>query len=222
LILATVSEQVQPGHTAVLVIDVQRDFCAEDGVMSRVFGLDLKRVRAAVPPLNGVILGARRAGVPVVWVREVFSPSRMLDNHKLIHGDEGSLQLIREGSGGVDWYSGVIPPDADEPVVTKWNYDAFEGPELRAWLDVRGIRTVVLGGFTTNVCVETTGRHAYLLGYYVVTLADCTGAPDPAEHEAALRNLGRYFGSVVTSDVVLAQWDAARKPDPGPPPAGYG
>lgn len=209
MVLATVSEQVRPGHTAVLVIDVQRDFCAEDGVMSRVFGLDLRSIRAAVPALNVVIAGARRAGIPVVWIREVFAPARMRDNHRLIHGDEESLRLIREGSAGVDWYAGVVGPNPDETVITKWNYDAFEGPELRRWLDDHDIRTVVLGGFTTNVCVETTGRHAYLLGYYVVTLADCTGAPDPAEHEAALHNLGRYFGSVVTSDVVLTAWGVA-------------
>jgi ureidoacrylate peracid hydrolase len=208
-VLATVPEQVRPGHVALLVIDVQKDFCAIDGVMSRDFGLDLSSVRAAIPRLNDVIRTARRSGVPVVWVREVFSPARMHDNQRLIHGDERTLRLIREGSDGVDWYEGVVPPAPGEYVVTKWNYDAFQRPHLHRWLRRHGVTTVVLTGFTTNVCVETTGRHAYLLGYHVVTLADCTGAPDPHEHEAALVNLGRYFGSVVDSQDVLATWGGA-------------
>ena len=206
--LTTVAEQVRPGNCAVLVIDPQKDFCADDGVMGRVFGLDLALVQAAVPRLNRLVEAARAAGVPVVWVREVFSPARMRDNHRLIHGDETSLQLIREGTDGVDWFEGVTGPGPGEPVITKWNYDAFEQPRLRSWLQARDIRTVVLGGFTTNVCVETTARHAYLLGYYVVTASDCTGAPDPAEHEAALRNLGRYFGVVTTSDEIVGSWQA--------------
>ena len=206
--LTTVSEQVQPGNCAVLVIDPQKDFCADDGVMGRIFGLDLRAVQAAVPRLNRLIDAARAASVPVVWVREVFSPDRMRDNHRLIHGDAESLQLIREGTDGVDWFEGINGPQPSEPVITKWNYDAFEQPRLRRWLRERGVQTVVLGGFTTNVCVETTARHAYLLGYYVVTASDCTGAPDPGEHEAALRNLGSYFGSVATSDEIIGTWEA--------------
>jgi len=205
-LLTTLAAQADPSHTAVLVVDPQKDFCASDGVMGGVWGLDMSGVQAAVPSLNRLIEEARRAAVPVAWIREVFSLSRMMPNHRVINGDGDDLLLIREGGDGVEWYEGVIPPAADEPTFTKWNYDAFEGTELDLWLRSRGVQTVVMTGFTTNVCVETTARHAYIKGYYVVTLADCTGAPSRDEHEAALVNLGKYLGRVATSDELLSTW----------------
>jgi nicotinamidase-related amidase len=205
-LLTSLAEQIEPAHTAVIVVDPQKDFCATDGVMGRVFGLDMSPVQAAVPALNRFIEDARAAGVPVAWVREVFSPDRMMPAHRLINGDGDDLQLIREGTDGVDWYEGMIPPAPDEPTFTKWHYDAFEGTELDLWLRARDVVTLVMTGFTTNVCVETTARHAYIKGYYVVTLSDCTAAPSQAEHDAALVNLGRYFGRVATSGEVVATW----------------
>jgi ureidoacrylate peracid hydrolase len=132
----------------------------------------------------------------------------MMPNHRVINGDGDDLILIREGGDGVEWYEDVDGPSPGEPVFTKWNYDAFEGTDLDLWLRAREAQTVVMTGFTTNVCVETTARHAYINGYYVVTVADCTGAPSPHEHEAALVNLGKYFGRVATSDELITAWSA--------------
>lgn len=209
-VLRTLGEQVDPAHTAVIVIDVQKDFCATDGGMGAVLGLDMSSIQAASKTLDRFIEGARAADVPVVWVREVFSPDRMMPNHRLLNGEGDDLLLIREGTDGTDWYSGIGGPRPGEAVITKWNYDAFHETDLNAWLRAHGIVTLVMTGFTTNVCVETTARHGYLEGYYIVTLSDCTGAPDPVEHAAAIVNLGKYFGSVTTSDDVLGAW--ARQP----------
>jgi nicotinamidase-related amidase len=213
-LLRTLAEQVRSEHAAVIVIDPQKDFCASDGVMGRLFGLDMSPVQEAVPALNAFLTAARRAGVPVVWVREIFAPSRMLPNSRVINGDGDDLVLIREGGDGIDWYSGVTPPLPGEPIFTKYNYDAFDGTDLELWLRSRGIQTLVFTGFTTNVCVETSARHAYIRGFYVVTLADCTGAPSRPEHDAALLNLGKYFGQVASSDDVIACWTGALRPGP--------
>jgi ureidoacrylate peracid hydrolase len=211
-LLTTLGDQVDPRHTALVVIDVQRDFCSSEGVMARRFGLDLSAIQAAVVPLNELVHAARSQDVPVVWVREVFAPERMLPNQRIIHGDGDAVLLIRSDSDGIDWYEGLTPPQDGEPVFTKWNYDAFDSTDLELWLRTRGIRTTVFVGFTTNVCVETTARHAYIRGFHVVVAGDCTGAPSAAEHEAALVNIGNYFGRVASSGEIAATWAAARAP----------
>src|SRR2546428_425705 len=82
-LLRTLPEQVAPIHTAAVVVDVQKDFCASDGAMARQLGLDLGTIQGAVPRLNRFIEECRASGVPVVWLREVFSPSTMLPNHRV-------------------------------------------------------------------------------------------------------------------------------------------
>ena len=202
----TLTDQVQPSHAAVVVIDPQKDFCASDGIMGRLWGLDMTSIQEAVPRLNRFVTAARSSGVPVVWVREVFSPSRMLPNAKVLNGDGDDLVLIREGGDGIDWYGDVIGPRDDETVFTKWNYDAFENSDLDLWLRSAGIETLVFTGFTSNVCVETSARHAYIKGYYVVVVSDCTAAPVAAEHDAAMVNIGKYFGRAETAQEVIRCW----------------
>jgi nicotinamidase-related amidase len=211
-LLTTLEAQVDPRHAALVVIDVQRDFCSNEGVMAARFGLDLSAIQEAVPRLNALVDSARAERVPVVWVREVFAPERMLPNQRVIHGDGDEVLLIRSDSHGIDWYEGLTPPLAGEPVFTKWNYDAFDSTDLELWLRTRGIRTTVFVGFTTNVCVETTARHAYIRGFHVVVAGDCTGAPSATEHEAALVNIRSYFGRVAESGEIAGAWVAARAP----------
>jgi ureidoacrylate peracid hydrolase len=207
-LLRTLSAQVDPAHTAIVVIDVQRDFCSSDGAMGRVLGLDMSEIQAAVTPLNDLVETARQRSMSVVWVREVFSPGRMLANQQVINGSGDDIILIRDGTDGVEWYEGLTPPLAGEPVFTKWNYDAFENTDLDLWLRARDIRALIFVGFTTNVCVETSARHAYIKGYYVLVAEDCTGAPSRAEHDAALVNIGKYFGRVETSSAIKAAWES--------------
>ncbi len=205
-ILKTLHEQINPAHTALLVIDPQKDFCADDGAMARVAGLDMSPIQATVTPLNAFIQTAREAGIFIVWMREVRPQSRMLLAQKVIHGEEEEQWLIREGSDGTDWYEGVIQPLSNEPVVTKWDYDGFENTDLHLILRNRGILTLVMTGFQTNVCVETTARHGYTKGYYIVMVSDCTNACNPEEHTAALNNIRLYFGKVATSTELTEVW----------------
>ena len=166
--------------------------------MAQRFGFDMKEIREAVPRLNALIEECRKSGVLVVWVREVFADSKMHPNQKALWGGGDDIWLIREGGKGVDWYEGMIAPKAGEPVITKWQYDAFEDTELDLLLKSHGIKTLLMTGFTTNVCVETTARHGYIKGYYIVLAEDCAAAPTPAEHASGVFNIKTYFGQVTT------------------------
>jgi len=203
--LRSLQDQANPGHTALVVVDVQKDYCAEDGLLAIRSGQDMSPIRAAMPRLNRLIQDARDRGVLVVWVRAATTLRALQPNHRAVR-DQGSGLLAVEGSDGASFDEGVLPPLPGDIVVTKRNYDGFHQTPLDTMLRAQEIQTLVMTGFTTNVCVESTARHGYFKGYYIVLASDCSAAPDPTEHESAVRNISRYFGKVATGQEISSAW----------------
>ena len=210
--LWSLAEKVAPVHTALVIVDVQNDFCAPEGMMSAE-GLDVSAAVTTAERLEDFISSARRAGVLVAFVRSVLSSddNRYLSDVILEQATRrraGSYTLrpvCVDGSFGGDFY-GNVRPAAGDPVVTKHRYSAFLRTDLEIILRTAGIRTVVLAGVATNVCVETTARDAFMRDFYVVLCSDGTAAYSPAEHEATLATIDRYFGQVASIAEVTAAW----------------
>src|SRR5262249_59917777 len=99
-----------------------------------------------------------------------------------------------------------IRPRPDEIVVTKHRYGAFEGTDLDLILRSLGIRSVIMTGVATNVCVETTARQAFMKDYYVVFAGDCCAGYSQVLHDSTLVNIDRFFGQVVTASQITACW----------------
>ena len=118
-----------------------------------------------------------------------------------------SIPVCEPDAWNGDFYE--IGPQPDEVIVTKHRYGAFESTDLDLVLRSQGIRTVIMTGVATNVCVETTARQAFLRDYYVVFSSDCTATYRQPEHDATLRNIDQFFGEVVTSEQIMACWPAA-------------
>jgi ureidoacrylate peracid hydrolase len=194
-----------PERSVLLVIDVQNDFCDAAGAFGRA-GHDLTHVQAAVARLVAFVAAARGARVPVVWVRTQHdrwtdSPA-WLDRKARAGG-----QICRTGTWGADWYR--VSPAPDECVVVKHRYSAFVGSRLPVVLRALGRSTLLLGGVTTNVCVESTARDAFMRDYEVVLVEDCSGALTKGEHDAAVHNLRTYFGRAVDAATVEGGWTLA-------------
>jgi nicotinamidase-related amidase len=206
--LTSLPDQLRPDHTALVVVDVQKDYCADDGLLATRSGQDMAMIREAMPRLNTLIEGARDHHVPVVWIRAGTSMQTLQPNHLAVRGDGNGLLSV-EGSAGAEFDERVVPPLPSETVVTKRNYDGFYETALNTVLRAKGIRTLVMAGFTTNVCVESTARHGHFMGYYIVLASDCAGAPDPLEHESAVRNITRYFGKVASGAEIASLWASA-------------
>jgi nicotinamidase-related amidase len=209
-ILLTLEEQVQPGHTALLVVDPQNDFCATDGAVIRLMGWDASRIQKAVVRLNAFIEKAREKSLLIVWTRSFVDPARARPSYRarsfITEAKAKGLDLVKEGLDGADWYEGVTKPLANEPVITKYHYDAFADTDLDLVLRGRKIKTILLTGFIANVCVETTGRHGYIRGYYPVLVTDCTEAATQEELEATIYNMKTFFGKVASSEGILQMW----------------
>ena len=209
--LTTLAEKVRPEHTALLLVDVQNDFCAEGGAMHRE-GRDLSLVADMIPRLERFLAQARAAGVKCVWIKNVYNtgPNWYLSEVWLEQakrrrkGAYVEYPVCEPGEWNGDFYR--VRPLPTEPVVIKHRYGAFESTDLDLVLRSNGIRTVVMTGVATNVCVETTARQAFLRDYYVVFTRDCTATFSRAEHEAALHNIDQFFGHVVGADEVMACW----------------
>jgi nicotinamidase-related amidase len=205
-LLKSLDQVADPSHSALIIIDPQHDFCSERGALAQRFGFDMKEIKEAVPPLNSFIEACRKRGVLVVWIREIFSDDKMHPNQKALWGGGDDIWLIREDGAGIDWYEGMIKPAPGERVITKYQYDGFEDTDLHLLLQSRGIKTLLMTGFTTNVCVETTARHGYIKGYHIVLVTDCTAAPTHAEYEAGVFNIKTYFGQAATSAELEDVW----------------
>jgi ureidoacrylate peracid hydrolase len=209
---------VRPEHTALIVIDVQNDFCAPGGMMDRE-GQDLRDVQEMALALPRLIRAARDAGVLVVFVRNVYSTEQ---NHYL--SDVWLEQASRRRAGSYtvspvcgpdswegDFYS--VRPLPEDPVITKHRFSAFHNTDLETVLRAHSIRSVVMSGVATNVCVETTAREAFVRDYYVVFLSDGTATYQRAGHEATLAVIDRFFGEVAAIDDVVECWNDAKPAD---------
>jgi ureidoacrylate peracid hydrolase len=204
-VLLTLAQKVDPGHTAVVVIDVQNDFCAPGGFYDRTGG-DTARIHAMIPRLQQFLAEARAAQVPVIFVAagygEAYLSSADRERFLRLHGRV--IPVCRPGTWGAEFYE--VAPRPGEPVIVKRRYSAFHGTDLDVLLRNLGLRTIVLVGVATNVCVEGAARDAFMRDYYVVVVSDCTAARDENFHRSALANIEAHFASVVSADAVAGAW----------------
>ena len=200
-------DRVDPASTALVVIDVQNDFALPQGVCGQV-GDDISPVEPMVQRLKALIEEARKAGLFIVFVRTIYdepvlSPS--LTEQYIRRGYPNSICLT--GTPGAEFYGGIGPrPVPNEVLVTKHRYSAFWGSPIDLVLRENGIRTVVLTGIATEVCVESTARDAFFMDYQVVVAEDCCGSYSEERQKAALTVMARSFGVVTTADKIADVW----------------
>lgn len=194
---------IDPARTALLVVDMQNDFLDERGLVGRL-GRDVADRAALTERINSFISECRSREVLVVFLRVALTELAASPSYVATWGRWDAA--VVEGSWGAQLSDLLLDPLPGEPVITKPGYDGFIGTGLDLVLRNQEVTTLLFAGVNTNVCVETTARHAAGLGYHVVPLADLCAAGTVAEHEAALHNIGRYFGAVARSGAVLESW----------------
>jgi ureidoacrylate peracid hydrolase len=211
-LLATLRDKVEPGHTALVVVDVQNDFCAPGGMMDKEAN-DLSAVQEMATVLPELLEVARRAGVLVVFVRNVYSTAAndylsdvWLEQAARRRAGSYTIRPVCSADSWEGDFYGDVRPLPHEPIITKHRFSAFHNTDLETVLRAHAIRTVVLAGVATNVCVETTAREAFVRDYYVVFLSDGTATYNEAAHEATLSVIDQFFGEVATVSEVRACW----------------
>ena len=215
-VFTELAELVDPAHTALLLIDMQCDFVEPDGAFG-MLGIDLSMYRETRPRLTGLLEEARRAPVLVVHVQNTTLPGRLSDSpaqirfnlrmHEANRRDAAPLRYSVEGTPGHEIVE-ELRPEAGEIVVKKHRSSAFWGTDLDLLLRSNGVRTVVIGGCTTEGCVESTARDAMFNDFYVVIAVDCVASDDREQHDASLL-LMRHRFDLATAGEIASIWREA-------------
>jgi ureidoacrylate peracid hydrolase len=198
-----------PGSAALVVVDVQNDFCSPAGSLPSAYGFDLRYVEAMLPRLRRLIDAARASGVPVIFVRTVHDESNDTPAWlgRLGDGSQRSrtAATCRTGGWGAE-FCGVAPQPGDH-IVTKHRFSAFVGTNLAITLHSLGVRSVLFTGVATEVCVESSLRDGLFHDFYVTLVEDCAASYSQKAHDAAVDVVGKHFGLVTTSDELIDLWD---------------
>lgn len=206
-LLDTIEQRLKPAHSAVMVIDMQNDFCAEAGYVEKVVGKDVSACRAVVPRIMALVEAARTHGVPVYWIKANYDPERLPEGMRVKQQEKSRVVCCGTGSWGGEFY-GVIAASG-EAVIEKSSYSAFAGTDVERQLRAKGVRTVVFAGVQTNVCVESSLRDAVCKGFYAVLASDCVASHTLPLHDATLKNVQFLFGDVLDRETIAAAWKVA-------------
>jgi len=221
--VVTVEARPQPftidlTRAAVLVIDMQNDFCSPGGGMDRA-GIPIGAVRSVIPFIASVLTAARKSGVQVVYLKMEHQPDlsdlgapdnpHRIKQEFMSVGNRVIAPDAREGRILVKdtWNTEIVPELAPRPgdlVVSKNRYSGFYETSLDAALKERGIKDLVFTGCTTSACVESTLRDAMFRAHRCLLLSDCAAEPLGAtelrtNHEASLLVIEKLFGWISSS-----------------------
>ncbi len=195
---------LDPSHTAFVAVDLQRAFCASDGSVAKQ-GRDVEACQEAARNCAGLATAVRQSGCRVVWTRMGFRAD-YADGGLLVHVLRPGIKRIgglRWGTSDVDFVEEVAVAEGDL-VIDKPRYSSFYATGLDATLRAMDIRTLLVGGVTTSMCVESTVRDAGQRDYDTWVLRDACADFDAGRHAAALEAMAFGFARIIDGRSALA------------------
>jgi ureidoacrylate peracid hydrolase len=207
--------EVDFAKSAVVVVDMQNSFASKKGMLD-LAGVDISGAPAVVRAVSEVLDAARRADVPIVFLKMGYRPDlsdgggpaspnwhkelgiRMMNRQPELKGT-----LVTIGSWDFDIVD-ELKPRPQDLVIVKTRYSGFARTPLDDELRKRGITHLFFAGIATNVCVESTLRDAFFLDYWPILIADAAMGSDPRMHEATLHNVETFFGWTISTAAFIA------------------
>lgn len=194
--------------TALMVVDMQNAYLDDRGSMIRR-NFDTSRLRAAIEPCGRLISFARASQVPIIQTRNVYRADYRDAGVRVreIVPNTITTGSLAAGTWDVEIIEALAPSE-DDIVIDKNRPSAFIGTTLDVLLRGMGIRSLVICGITTNICVESTARDASQFDYRTFVVSDATAEMEQSRHDHALNTLGFLFARILTVDEVADAWNA--------------
>jgi ureidoacrylate peracid hydrolase len=201
--LTKLEDKLDAKHTALVVIDMQNDFCHENGAKAQD-GADVSLVQRIVPALQRLVDGAHEVGVPVIFTQAVHN--KWTDSDVRLERHLDATPNCIEGTWGAEFY-GVIPDERD-CIVPKARYSAFYGTNFDLILRAQGVKSLILTGTATSGCVESTARDGWFHDYYIVVADDCCAQGNLERHGNSLRAMDGPIAVLASADQIVDLWKA--------------
>ena len=193
---------------ALMVIDVQNGFVSKGGSYD-ILGMDVSHYREVIPRIHDLIIMCRDARIPVFYtqaVREASGIDLLTKTHKILPKSREERIKKRPICIRGTWDADIvddIKPQENDHVVIKRRDSAFHDTETGVWLRSIGADTLIFCGVDTSICVETSLREAFNIGYDVILVSDATASSNRKHYESTLENVRDYYGMVMESRELL-------------------
>ncbi len=185
---------------AVIVVDVQNDFCHEKGACA-LRGSDVSGVKKMIPNLRLLLDAAHKNEIPVIYIQTIHTVETDSDAWAGRSGGN-SAKVCRAGSWGIEFYE--VSPAEGDIIVNKHRYSAFINTRLDSVLRTLKVETLLMTGVATNVCVESTARDGYMMDYNILFVSDCCASFSKEAHAMTLQNIDKHFGVVSDSGEITS------------------
>jgi len=189
-------------NPALIVIDVQNGFVSKGGSYD-LLKMDTSNYRAVIPVIKELVEISRATGIPVFYtqaVRESSGIDLLTKTHKILPKSREERIMRKPICVRGTWDAGVvddIKPAARDHIVIKRRDSAFHDTEINVWLKSLGIDTLIFSGIDTSICVETSLREAFNIGYDIILISDATASSNRKHYESTLDNVRGYYGLVM-------------------------
>lgn len=197
------ADRIDPSRAALVVVDVQVDFCRAKGSSAEQ---DAAMEKMSIQ-LEQLIADARSVSIPVIFIQTIHDLESDSPVWRSRRGSSAPYEdeLCKPETEGAEFFR--VAPHEGDVVIVKHRYDAFVGTELDSVLKSLDRKAVIMTGVMTDVCVETTLRHAMCLDYLATIVSDCCEAASRERHEAALQRVAQSFGAVASSTEIVELWN---------------
>lgn len=196
-------------HTALVIVDVQQDFCGAEGLMAQ-YGVDMQNIEAAIDRIEQLTLEAKRYQVPIIYLNLVTDVHTDLPVMKTWYSRQGLngeevVAICRRDTFGAEQYR--LQATADDYIVEKQRYSGFVNTKLDLVLKHLGIEKLIVTGVTTECCVDSTVRDAFMHNYEIFIAADACAAYEDDVHVMSLKILGMNFATILPTSRIIELWN---------------
>lgn len=199
--LGRLRAKLNPESTALVIIDMQKDFCCEGGSFDRR-GFDIRPAQKLAGRINSFLEEARKSLKHIIHLKMMKIPEL---TSPVINEHYNRLNIKRSIDPALAEFYEVTPVEGDL-VIPKYKYSGFMSTYLDQFLRSKDIKTLIITGLATNVCVESTARDGFMRDYYIVIPSDLTEGTSAEAKKSSLLNLEMFFAELVSSNEIIESW----------------